>query len=79
MRWLEPGVVVTYELLFWSKMNAASVVVTCEIEPCALRGDGGCKNFSIIASAISSTITITSSISNTSAISISSASTISSD
>ena len=49
----------TYESLFFSKMNAASVVVTCEVvgtlnhdkmvkinfELCALRGAGDIKTF----------------------------------
>ena len=31
VRWLGPGVVGTYKLLFYSKRNAASVVVTHEV------------------------------------------------
>ena len=59
-------VVGTYESLFCSKMNAASVVVTCEVvgtlnhykmvkkkfELCALRGGGDIKNFLIISSSL---------------------------
>ena len=66
MRWLEPRVVGTYELLFCSKRNAASVVVTCEIVG-TLNHYGmvkkifgtlhtevqwGCKNFSIISGSL---------------------------
>ena len=55
-----PGVVGAYELLFCSKRNAASVMVTCEVvgtlnhykivkkaELCALRGDGDVKTFQL--------------------------------